>query len=239
MSAASNKKDSGQERRRARRADVMRRIRGVYLHCPDLGAGEFRVVNVSEFGLGLATSDVIPPPEIGTAFKGIVRVGLTNMNVDLKVVRRTKDIIGMEFVEPTEMLKGAIRTFFQPELLGAALKPAKGSTSYHTVLTDPDGNGIEAHFEKGAEGDRAVELRIEVLGNEFIWAEDTTLRWMQNGQSIPLDEYTRKQLLRYVANVGAMSPTKQSMLEKVLRTAPSDHDPTRDTNAPKLAGSKD
>ncbi|HTL13036.1 MAG TPA: PilZ domain-containing protein [Bdellovibrionota bacterium] len=241
MSSSSHGKKAvaPQERRRARRADVVRRIRGVYLNCPALGAAEFKVVNVSEYGLGLATSDVIPPPDIGKVFEGVLRVGLTSKTAKLKVVRKTREIIGIEFIDPDEMLRGAIRTFFQPELLGAALKPMKGSTSYHTVLQDPDGNGIDARFEKGDDGDRAIELRIEVLGNEFVWAEGTSLKWMQNGRGIPLDEYTRKQLLRYVANVASMSPAKQALLEVVLRTAPSDVGETEDLTTPTLRVRKD
>src|SRR5690606_20422079 len=101
-------------------------------------------------------------------------------------------------------------------------------------MADGEGNLLRADFEPSENGDSPVELELVILGNRFSWTEGGLLRWTQNGRVIPLDEFMRKQLIRYVSNVGAMSPSKRNLLEAVLRRSPSEGASGQSEPAPEL-----
>lgn len=207
------------EKRRAQRANVRQRVKGVFLRCPELSAKDIRVANISEFGLGIETGGLSHVPERDETFDARLLVGYTTAPVRVKVVRQTGDLLGMEIVQPSELLRGAIRAFFQPELVGAAVRPS-GEVRDPEKVKDvrlhysDEENVMQAEFNDG----QVRALTVGILGISIEWSEGEPLKMIQNEREKSPDDYLRKQLVKFVHNIDGLPESAKREISNILVT---------------------
>jgi hypothetical protein len=201
-------------RRRKDRANVANRLQGVFVRCDRLaGIRELRVFNISELGIGVDPQLVKSPPGPKEVLEAKLLVGRTVAPVQLKLVHMGKEVMGMEFVNPSGLLAGAIQSYFEPELVGASLRESAASSAKKRIYESTTGNRLDIHLS--APG--VVEsFTIRVLGNAVEWETKTGLRLIQNGRSEPVPEFLLKQLVKFVKSGEVLDSGLRNQLEAVL-----------------------
>jgi hypothetical protein len=210
----SKKASDALSRRRKDRANVANRLQGVFVRCERLaGIRELRVFNISEHGIGVDPQLVKDPPGPKEVLDGKLLVGRTVAPVKLKVVHMGKEVMGMEFVNPSELLSGAIQQYFEPELVGASLRESAASSPKKRIYESMAGSRIDILLNPPG----VVEsFSIRVLGNSVEWEIKSGLRLVQNGKSEPVPEFLLKQLVKFVKSGEIIDPDLRNQLEAVL-----------------------
>ncbi len=212
---------SGRSRRRVERANVRRRLKGVFLKCPTLAPTDLRVYNLSELGLGVETSPIGQAPNAGTEMDARLVVGLTNAPVRVRLVHMNPQMTGLALIEPTELVQGAIRQYFENELAGAALRPVGPPPKivlgepYSLRFKDTKSNSIEIFYES----DRIVRFSLRVLGNQIEWNRGSPTQLVQESGKAPVSDMLRYQLLRFIQSSEALGDARQASLEEALLTS--------------------
>jgi hypothetical protein len=212
-------------KRRVERADVAKRLRGVYLRAAPLGTEPLRVVNISELGLGLESAGPAASLSRDQEFEGRLLVGKTNAPLRLRVVHATPEVIGMEFVEISDVLRAMIRRFFEAELSGASLKPEKpkgGGKSGSQTLEFSDGADHTLQLTVAAGQLRG--LRIGLMGTSIEWATGGELRLVRNSKDEPVSEHLRAQLVKFIRSAQTLVPALRKQVESVLLVSDPDPD---------------
>lgn len=212
------KKPDPSSRRRKERAFVGTRLQGVFVRCEALAPGaELRVFNISELGVGvdaqLAAADA---PGAGAVLDGKLLVGRTVAPVKLRVVHRGREMIGLEFLDPSALLRGAIQKYFEPELAGASLRPVPDSTERKRLFASRSGDRLEIEL---AETGAIARFAIQVLGNSVEWDGARGFELKQNAQSEPVPEFLRKQLVKLAESATAVDADVRAKLEAILKGA--------------------
>jgi hypothetical protein len=208
------KKSDGPSRRRKDRANVGGRLQGVFLRSERLAGGrELRVYNISELGLGVEAEPVSSPPDPNEVFPGKLLVGTTVAPVQLRLVHLGPIVAGMEFVDPSGLLRGAIQRYFEPELVGASLRPSPASTGKKRIFESSEGDRLEIQTASAGVVER---FAIEVLGNSVVWETKSGLRLVQNGRSEPVPEFLLKQLVKLAKSAESIETELRSQVEAVL-----------------------
>ncbi len=214
------KRDHPASRRRKERANVHHRLRGVTLKCPELSDSEIRVVNISELGVGveggILKADISPE----RVYDCKLLVGKAIIPVKIQVVHKSPDITGMQFVEASNLVCAAVRSCFEPELVGASLKLSS------TTMKAP--NQTEFRFE--GKNQETVELTtdpegifrfsITVLGNYVEWQRTKPLALIQGQRPYPVNQYLRKQLVQLVRSASAIPVNHRKEIETLLLVTP-------------------
>jgi hypothetical protein len=112
------------QRRRVPRAHVAQRRRSVIFEAAALGPHPVRVVSIGELGVGFQVLAPLAPELLGTVVDGKLKIGLAVIKVQLRLLHCHSGVVGAEFVNPPDMLRGAIRLFFDGEF-----SPTEGSES--------------------------------------------------------------------------------------------------------------
>lgn len=203
------------------RAVVQERFKGVYLRAPDLVAREIRVHDLSELGLGVEAGAVPQVPPEGKTFKAQLSVGNTSVMVDLRMVHVTAGIVGLVFISPTELVRGAIRAYFEPELIGAAMRPVgqgprriKGH-DWIRVYQDQRSNSLTLTWND----ERLRRFSLRFLGGQVDWAEGEAMTFRQNGKSHEISEHLKSQILKLIRNLETLEPDERKTFESVLAMA--------------------
>ena len=219
QSASSRKPE--QSRRRVERANVRRRLKGVFLSCPDLSEKDLRVVNLSENGLGVETDQVTRAPEIGSVSDAEFRVGYTRTPARVRLVHLNPQVSGLEFMEPSESLKNAIRAIFQPELAGARMRVV-GHRAKKTLMGPREvryTDGKSHTLSLVVKNEHVERFTIGVMGNTVEWSLGRPLQCIQNSQPVAMDEYQRKQLVKFVNSIEDLDREHREAIEKTLLSA--------------------
>lgn len=203
-------------RRRKERANVGKRLRGVYLRATELGEKECRIANVSELGIGVETENA-HLPATGTLLNARLVVGHAAIPVTVKVIHATNPIMGMQFVAPSEELRSIIRSFFEPELAGASLR---------LVQSPPRVPGSDAVLRYSNDASDTLELviynnrikafRVGILGNTVEWSQGDDVALVQDDRRGELEDFLRAQLVKFVQNAEVIHPSHRRQLEAVL-----------------------
>ncbi|MGK5088403.1 hypothetical protein WDW86_12660 [Bdellovibrionota bacterium FG-2] len=199
MSPSSTRK-TGESRRKVPRANVQKRLKGVFLRCPEILEGvqaEIKVSNVSELGVGLDRSAVrgVPMSVFGARaeFDAHLLVGTAAAPVRIRCIHVSDRMIGFEFVKASETLQSLVRTCFEAELLGSGLHWVEGVDN---ELRDRMENSIWYTLSEG----KVSAFSIQLLGNRIEWREGAALAWEHAGRWEPLVDSLRKQLILFVQN---------------------------------------
>jgi hypothetical protein len=205
---------SGRSRRRKERANVKKRLKGVYLRSPELSSKDIRVTNISELGLGIETSGIEHAPASGADVEVRLLVGKTAAPVRVRVVHMSAEITGIEFLEPSDLIRGAIRAYFEPEIVGAAMRPVDGKkgAAGQLLFEDPEANTLSLTVASG----RLSAFSVGILGNSVEWKEGGPVQLIQNGRTEPLGDFMRNQLVKFAQSADALSPELQQELEAIL-----------------------
>lgn len=193
----------------------------MYLKIPSLSTADLRVFNLSELGMGVETSRIGKAPNAGTEMEARLVVGLTNAPVRVRLVHMNPQTTGLELVEPSELVQGAIRQYFENELAGAALKPVGPPPKrvlgepYSLRFRDTKSNSIEMYYE----GDRLVRFSLRVLGNPIEWDRGGPPQLVQQTGKSPVSDMLRNQLLRFIQSAEALGDVRQASLEEALLTS--------------------
>lgn len=210
-----NSVKSGRTRRRKERANVRKRIRGVYIRSRELSSKDIRVANISELGLGLDTEGLEHRPAPDSLVEVRLLVGRTATPVQVRVVHVTAELTGIEFQEPSDLIRGAIRAYFEPEIIGASMRPAGHQTRNGAVehrFSDGGANSISIWVLQ----ETVFAFQIGVLGNSVEWKEGAPVRMIQNGRAEPLGDHLRNQLIKLVQSAEAIDPEIQEEIETIL-----------------------
>jgi hypothetical protein len=108
--------DAKNPRRVARANVVVRRLRSVWLNCPAISPELLQISTIGELGLGFVPDGPLPDLKPGDILEGKIATGLTVARIRFRIVYNRPEIVGAEFVEPSDLLRGAIRLFFANEL---------------------------------------------------------------------------------------------------------------------------
>lgn len=219
LSNSSGLSSSARHKRRAPRAVVYRRAKGVYLKCPKLSEKEFKVYSISEFGIGIER--IVEPPAApqGVSLEATLRVGMTVAPLKLRYASATPSVLGFEFVQPSEVLRSAIRHYFEPELVGAELIIKQGPAAkdqrtlgkpYQLILEHPKGARVEIHVEAQ---EKLTRFTIEALGAKVTWER-------AKGFTAPVAEPLRKSLLSVVQNIQEIELSLRSAMEAAMSLLP-------------------
>lgn len=198
-----------------------RRLRGVFFRSPQLSSKDLRVCNISELGVGLDGSGVTQEVPRGKELDGKLLVGRSSVDVRLRFVHRTPTLLGFEFAASHELLQGAIRAYFESELVGASLhqRPGQGPRrDQDLIFEDEQGNSL--WIQEGADG--VLRFKIEVLGNVVTWTRGAEVEFIQNGQKLALPDGLRRQLVSLVQSIEDVSTRDRVQIEHaLLGSAPS------------------
>jgi hypothetical protein len=205
-------------RRRSARAFVARRLRGVRLKSPAIGPAELHVVNISESGVGIETTSAATLPEAGQTFSAQLTVGKSLVAVELRVVHINPTVTGLAFVDPSELLRGAIRSYFEPELIAASMKAVGNQDS--KVL----GQDFTLKFQDEASNSVVLTINNEqlrafsigILGNVVEWSEGGAICLVQNAQKEPIGDYLREQLIMFARSLEAAGSHHRQALETII-----------------------
>lgn len=210
-------------KRQSERANVKRRLKGVFLDCPELYENELRVTNISETGMGLDPKYVHALPPIGKALTGRLVMAGEKIVIAFCIKRLDPKIIGLEFLGSNEILKNAIRKFFEAELIGAKMRkisnPAriKLGEPYTHRYTDGRSNELEVTVLDS----QVVEFNFKVLGISVEWKQGSAIFVEQNNQRTRMGEQLRNQLLKLVHSLDALDPHLQEDIEAIIVESPS------------------
>ncbi len=212
----------GESKRKVPRANVQRRLKGVFVRCPGFfGQRELKVLNISELGIGLDRSTlngVDPGVFSGRAeFDAQVLVGTAASPVRIRCIHLSDKLIGFEFVEPSDILRSLVNACFEAELLGSGLNWSEGAGAAQNDLRDASGNSIVYSLN----GEKVRSLEIQLLGNRVAWKEGASVAWEHLGRWVPLVDSLRKQLVLFVQNATALEGKIIRQLESILRAGSS------------------
>lgn len=204
-------------RRRAERAEVGSRFRGVYLKCPCLSAGPIPVSNISEVGLGFENSEVRVPVEPGSSFDAAVLIGHSCISVQIRIVRVAGSCVGVEIVNPSNMFRLAIQRYLETELSASSLveqgrEPWNECPEGEICIYSSSGAGFKIYLE--AENIRKFE--IKVLGNFIEWSEGGEIQMRQNEILVPISDFFCKELLKFIRNAAVIGADRQHYIEAIL-----------------------
>ena len=209
----------GKSRRRKERANVKKRLKGVYIRSEELSEKEIRVVNISELGLGVETSSLETPPQEGAEIEVHLLVGKTSAPVRVRVVHVNPEITGIEFVDPSSLIRGAVRNYFEPELVGASLRPVNEppdslppGTPFELKFQDKESNALALTVRDK----RIVAFAIGVMGNTVQWKHGGPVQLVQNGKTEPLGDFLRSQLVKFAQSADSVDPEYQQEFETIL-----------------------
>lgn len=210
----SKKASDALSRRRKERANVENRLQGVFVKCEKLAPGqEVRVFNISELGIGVDAQPVKQAPASNEILECKLLVGRTVAPVQLRLVHMGAQVMGMEFVEPSELLRGAIQQYFEPELVGASLRPTAASAGKKRIFESQDGGRLEIYLGPATVVEKFV---IRVLGNSIEWERKLGLRLVQNGRAEPMPEFLLKQLVKLAQSAEAVEPELRKQVVAIL-----------------------
>jgi hypothetical protein len=201
------------------RANVRKRLQGVFLRCPELAEKDLRVFNVSELGVGVETAPIALSPEVGKVIEAKLLVGRTSAPVGIRLVHMTTEMTGFEFVNPSDLVRGAIRNYFENELVGASLRPVEGSgTAKGLCYADDQGNRLELEVS----GKRIQKFSFCVMGNQVEWVDGGQILLLQNARREPAPESLLKQLIKLVQSADFLDRSTQQGLERLLQKLPQE-----------------
>lgn len=203
-------------RRRKERAQVSQRLRGVFFESPELSSQELRIHNISELGIGIETSQMGKPPALGQVVTGQMKVGYTQASLQIKMAHFTPTTAGFEFVDLPDIVRDAIRLYFEPEIAGASLR-LKGQSI--DLLSYEDQNENRLEILKSSQGEMKKFIFF-VLGNQVIWSQPEGLQLSQNDLMQPLPEYFRRQLVSFIQNAREVDRFYAKQIENILRFLP-------------------
>ena len=211
--------DPGKDRsrRRSERAHVLNRLKGVFIKCDLLTKPEVRVVNISDTGIWIETSYLTSEAKVSKTLSAKIIVGKTVAPVTLKLARLGGQVSGFEFVSPSGILRGAIRVYFEAELVGASLKPVKETDDEEEkprVLEFQDNKSNSLRIEVKEE--QVKKFDIDILGNQIIWSESGELCLLQNSKPHPIGSFLRKQVVQFIRNADTIAPPYRKQMERVL-----------------------
>lgn len=210
----SKKASASLTRRRKERANVENRLQGVFVKCDRLAPRqELRVFNISELGIGMDAHPVKQAPAVNDVLDCKLLVGRTVAPVKLRLVHMGPGLMGMEFVQPSELLRGAIQQYFEPELAGASLREAQDSRGKKRLYESREGDRLE--FQLGSAG-VVDKFAIQVLGNSVEWDRRNGLKLVQNGRVEPVPEFLHKQLIKLAQSAAAVDSELRKQLEAIL-----------------------
>ncbi|MBN20659.1 MAG: hypothetical protein CL678_05160 [Bdellovibrionaceae bacterium] len=205
-------------KRRVERANVKRRLKGVYLRCDVLNKKEIRVLNISEYGLGVATAEVNTIPDSKKILDAKIVIGITPISVKIAMVRTTPEITGFEIIDPPALVTAAIRKFFEAEILGASMR-AIGSvdpdaTNTTISFSDQKTTKLVAQIKEG----EIYHLSIAAFGIHFEWDHIHPIHIVQNERKLKVKNYQRKALVEMVRNLTYPNLKIVSEIERILLT---------------------
>lgn len=208
--------------RKASRAVVKDRIKGVFVRCKDLSRKDLKVFNISELGVGIDTEGMDQIPEPGKPLEAEILVGYTKAPVTISLVHVTPTFAGMKFVNPTDLLRGAIKAFFDPELAGASIREinVKHQPTPDERDVPPDlkfSDGKKCTLEIWIDNEEVNSFLIEMLGNEIFWEQGQSLKWHQNNSTHPIDDLFRNQLTKLVSNIEDLNPEHKGQIISAIQ----------------------
>jgi hypothetical protein len=209
-------------RRRSQRANVSERIRGVYLHAPTLSEQPVRVLNVSEHGVGLPAHSLENLPEPGTEIQGEIRIGSGRSEVTMCLVYANPAMMGFSFVEPSEVLQGAIRTFFDTEIAGAHFRLSK-----HEVKDGEEKfsfRGLTHHsLDVGTDEGNHKNVRwfkLKAIGVELNYDRSKEeVQATQNERPSELNTHQRNQLRALLKNLDELPDEIRTVIDLLVLNA--------------------
>lgn len=203
-------------RRRTERANVHQRLKGVFFRCDHLSPQEVRVLNISETGIGIESVFLTPKAKEIKILEGHLFVGQTKTQAILRLVRSDFQTAGFEFVNPSDLLKGAIRLFFEAELAGANLQPVPQSGEEAPVHRYFDSHGNILEFESNDRG-KVQNFKMTFLGNHVVWDHQTQeLKLVFSDSTEPAGTFLRGQLVQFIRNAEIVAPSYRKQLEAIL-----------------------
>jgi hypothetical protein len=145
--------------------------------------GKRALLDVSELGARIATDEVEFTIRAGHVLRGTLNLdGLIMHAVEFRVVHCSTSFTGVEFVEPPEKLRAAIRSFYRFELAGASLQPVTSAETRNTLrfacpekghlqitLTDSKIIGFEIACENLERCIPAKYDDVELASHERLW----------------------------------------------------------------------
>lgn len=200
------------------RAQIQRRFKGVFIKSALLEPNEVRVLNISETGIGIPALALTPKAKEARTLEATLYVGNTVVPVTLRLTRASSQTAGFEFVDHSDLLKAAIRVFFEAELSGSYLKTkSQESTEFESKLhcfIDPKGNLLEFKINKNQKIQKFV---ITIFGNQVEWSlKKPELKLIQNKKENPVGSYLRSQLVQFIRNSQILDPPIRKQLELIL-----------------------
>jgi hypothetical protein len=202
-------------RRQKERANVQFRLKGVYFDCEHLFPSTVRVLNLSESGLGFESAFLTTKAKEIKILEGKLSVGRAIIPVILRLVRSDTVTAGFEFIHLTELLKGAIRIFFEAELAGAHLEPLP-QAQLDSPVRYQDSNGNHLEYETNERG-KIKKLAIHILGNQVAWDQQTSkLNLILMEDTEPVGAFLRGQLVQFVRNIEGLNGGLKKQLEAIL-----------------------
>ncbi|MGK5085854.1 hypothetical protein WDW37_21400 [Bdellovibrionota bacterium FG-1] len=199
------------EQRRKERANVENRLKGVYLKCEVLSPKEMKALNISELGIGVGADALAKAPAANEVLQAKLSVGQTVATVKVRLVHLSLTLAGFEFVHPPSLLKGAIRRYFEPELVGAGLRLVS-SDENQQIFESTDGSRLTLSAPCGV----LQRFSIRVLGTDVQWDSTGGLRLLQHEQKQEVPEFLRRQLVKLVQSADELEPLIQRTLENIL-----------------------
>jgi hypothetical protein len=221
----------GRDRRRAHRASVKFRLRGVYLRCDELAVGEIRALNISETGIGLEVKGIQRLPHPEQKLQAKLLVGKIATPVTVRFVHANTEIAGFEFVEPAKIFQSALGAIFEPELVGTSLRPVRPQRASHLRFSDGRHTAIEITPPTSPGGEPRPfstppadfgRVTIWILGGKIETKAGGAIGHEVAGRIEPLGDSLRQILLRIIKNAAVIPTPLREQLEKHFMTQSSE-----------------
>ena len=136
---------------------------------------------MAELGAGVELDEERPAPAKGKVFEAHLEVGYALIPLKIRVVYVRHGVAGLEYIGISEFIRGAIRTIFELELLGAAMKLKDPGTD-----SDDDAADYTLHYEDDRDNFFEVVVREEqvesfkvvcgAIGDSVEWSRENSLR---------------------------------------------------------------
>ena len=216
--SSSGSSHSPSSKRRKERANVLYRLRGVFLECLDISPDALKIINISENGLGIEPALIKTPPQLHKTLPGKLIVGNVAAPLQLKLVRITPAVAGFEFVNLPEILRNGLQVIFESELVGANLQLVSRSTNT-LQYEDKIGNQLCISLSPQA---KVMKVSISILGNQVHWEKEQGFQLLQNEISSPISDGLRKQLTQFIQSVATIDMKYRKQIENLLKFLPID-----------------
>jgi hypothetical protein len=212
-------------RRKSERADVLHFQPEIRMDFQGLGPAPYRVQTVAEYGAGILLADHKTGPEKGGVYDSNLWIGDLSIPVKSRMLYVRRGVAGLEFIDPPDAIRRAIRSHFYVELAAAALSPLGAGAAPNTgpqrklIFGKGTPNRVIIQLMQDTVQAWAIELALLEARAEWVAGGEVQGDWNESDEKT--DVMIRSQFIGFVRNLRGLNRKIKNSIEEQLRKRPT------------------